>query len=550
MIGNIESTKAMIERMSPDQLRQFAMMNSNDMIAMSLVSSVQSMRNKEKMNQQAQQTNAQPPKVAEQLINSIQPEQSGIAALPAQNMAMADGGIVGYAGDEGSLVVDPMGGVSSSEGMRDSTSLSWPSANQMLEAAGLMSPENRKAAEELEDFKRRQREGKLTDAEKRKLGMAVDSTPNVEPGRTQTASTRPGNLPPKVAGSSQTAPRTAARPQAPARTQAPEAAPAPTKSIEDYFKEAQKSSGVGSAVDPYATQRAENAALLKAQGEEELESSKTRKAGLMALMKPREERIAQREAALEKQGETDKAMAIINAGLSMMQSTGKGLSGIAEGAQKGMAQYGASMALSKAERQKISDARDAYDEFKFNAENMSDKEISASKRKIVEGTVAASEKAIQAIMDRENISRAEAAAKFKAMVEQSQEAAKMASAEKIAKEGNVSREKIAREGNVSSEKIANIRSTLVPSEAKPITYNEAADNISKWMESMAGMSYISKIQKEAKAAGKPVPDAMEIRSVLIQREMGRQPTVPPQAGVSAPTITPAQAAALAKYGVK
>lgn len=517
MIGNIESTKAMIERMSPDQLRQFATMNSNDMIAMSLVSSVQSMRNKEKMNQQAQQANAQPPKVAEQLINSIQPEQSGIASLPAQNMAMADGGIVGYAkgGDvdneettfpEGSLL-----------GMWEK----YQKKNPDLPLAALFS--NSPEYAELREASKKQ---KLS-------GGPTGSvfTPSGESGLRPEESVSSVKTPPKTPPRAQSAP--IARPKATTQPTAETAQTpvAPPKSIDDYFKEAQASAGVGNATDPYAAKRDENAALLRAQSEEELADTKTRQAGLMSLMKPREERIAKREAALDAQGETDKAMAIINAGLSMMQSTGKGISGIAEGAQKGMAQYGQALQLSKAERQKISDARDAYDEFKFNAESMSQKEVTAGKRKIVEGTVAASEKAIQAIMERENISRAEAAAKFKAVVDQTQEAAKTASAEKIAREGNVSREKIAREGNASTERAASIRSAPT-SEAKPITYNEAADNISKWMESMAGMNYISKIQKEAKAAGKPVPDAMEIRSALIQREMGRQPTAPPQASTS------------------
>lgn len=497
MIGNIESTKAMIERMSPDQLRQFAMMHQDDMIAMSLVSSVQSMRNKEKIGQQAQQANATPPKVNEQLINSIQPEQSGIASLPAENMTYAaDGGIVGYQSG---------GGVESTDTIESS----------LLDTQRVDAAARDKKIKELEAKARFLRDVGAPQASQAEEELATYT--QLPRPISKVPQDKKIQLPPPPPPKAM--PR-AARPQAP-EAAPPEAAPAPAKSIDDLYNEAEASAGVGKTTDPYAAKREENAALLRAQNEEELADAKTRQAGLMSLMKPREERIAKREAALEAQGETDKAMAIINAGLAMMQSTGKGFSGIAAGATEGMKQYGASMALSKAERQKIGEARDAYDEFKFNAESMSQKEITSGKRKIVEGTIAASEKAIQAIMERENISRAEAAEKFKAMVKQSQEAAQMASTEKIAREGNLSR-----------EKIANIRTTPGPSEAKPITYNEAADNISKWMESMAGMNYISKIQKEAKAAGKPVPDAMEIRNVLIQREMGRQPTAPPQASTS------------------
>ena len=514
MIGNIESTKAMIERMSPDQLRQFAMMHQDDMIAMSLVSSVQSMRNKEKIGQQAQQANATPPKVNEQLINSIQPEESGIASLPAQNMTYAaEGGIVGYAGDgpQGQLVKDEE--TTFPEGSLLGMWEKFQKKNPNLPLAALFS--NSPEYAELRDA-----------SEKQKLsGGPTGSvfTPGGESGlRPEEPVSRDRTLPKSRPLNQQSAPTSRPKATTQASTQEPtQESATPSKSIDDLYNEAQASAGVGKTTDPYAAKREENAALLRAQNEEELADAKTRQAGLMSLMKPREERIAKREAALEAQGETDKAMAIINAGLAMMQSTGKGFSGIAAGATEGMKQYGASMALSKAERQKIGEARDAYDEFKFNAESMSQKEITSGKRKIVEGTVAASEKAIQAIMERENISRAEATAKFKAVVEQTQKAAEMASTEKIAREGNVSR-----------EKIANIRTTPGPSEAKPITYDQAADNIGEWMESRAGMSYISKIQKEAKAAGKPVPDAMEIRNVLIQREMGRQPTALPQASTS------------------
>ena len=89
----------------------------------------------------------------------------------------------------------------------------------------------------------------------------------------------------------------------------------------------------------------------------------------------------------------------------MMQSSGRGLAGIAEGAATGMKQYGESLKLSKAERQKIADARDAYDEFKFNADSMTQKERTAAKNKIDEAANLSSEKAIDAIAAERKVSR-------------------------------------------------------------------------------------------------------------------------------------------------
>lgn len=414
----IDAKTAALSKMMPDKLKQYAMLHQDDIITMSLISSIQKKRNEEKLAQQAQQANAVPPKVNEQLINSIQQEESGIASLPAQNMVMAaDGGIVGYSGngEQGQLVRGRDEETTFPEGSLLGMWEKYQKQNPNLPLAALFSnaPEYKAMREESQ---RQKLSGGPTGSAftpGSQSGLRPEESPSPAPPSAKSEPRKGGQSRP------QSAPAGTARPKAPtqAPAQVPDQAPAaPAKSIEDYFKEASVAAGVGKAVDPNAAKRDENAALLKAQGEEELADSKARQAGLMSLMKPREERIAKREAALEAQGETDKAMAIIHAGLSMMQSTGKG--GIAAGATEGMKQYAASTALSKAERQKINDARDAFDEFKFNADSMSQKEITANKRKIIEGTVAASEKGIAAIEAREGVSRAEAQALFKARVDE------------------------------------------------------------------------------------------------------------------------------------
>ena len=105
----IDAKKAALSKMMPDRLKQYALENSDDLITMSLISQIQSARNKADLARKAQQANAQPPKVTQQLVDSIPAEESGIAALPAQNMTYAaEGGIVGYAGDgpQGQLIRD------------------------------------------------------------------------------------------------------------------------------------------------------------------------------------------------------------------------------------------------------------------------------------------------------------------------------------------------------------------------------------------------------------------------------------------------------------
>jgi len=111
-------------------------------------------------------------------------------------------------------------------------------------------------------------------------------------------------------------------------------------------------------------------------------------------------------------------MSLINAGLSMMQSTGKGLAGIAEGAQKGVSQFTEGLKMSEAARQKIEAARDAHDDLRFNLESMSSKEIQAAKRAEEEGKIASTNEAITALMRENDLNRADATALYGARVNQ------------------------------------------------------------------------------------------------------------------------------------
>lgn len=462
-ISGIDAKKAMIERMSPDQLRQFAMMNSNDLIAMSLVSSVQSMRNKAQQAQQAQQ-GGQQPKVVDQLVQSLPAEEAGLAALPADNMSMADGGIVGYAGggeayetpydrmnreqralDEqrrverlqaiergagrsGDTTYSPSGEIYSSTGIGTAPDAKWPTADAMWEAVGMGNPENRRTREGLADFEKRKREGKLTDAEKRKLGMDVTAgAESKDAPRSDTEKAplvgvkdQPRGLESLSASNSY---RTSASGGAGA------GAPMDMGAL---YRQAQTTAGLGTEVDPYAAQRSEILRSRQDQSRREEADVEQKAKGLEALSTKREARLGAREAELEAQGKTDERMAIINAGLTMMQSSGRGLAGIAEGAATGMKQYGESLKLSKAERQKIADARDAYDEFKFNADTMTQKERTAAKNKIDEAANLSSEKAIDAIAAERKVSREVAKELFGKTVDTQNSALDRASRERIA----------------------------------------------------------------------------------------------------------------------
>jgi hypothetical protein len=143
----------------------------------------------------------------------------------------------------------------------------------------------------------------------------------------------------------------------------------------------------GPVVDPYAEQGAEIGRSRLAMANKDKEMAKEREQGIEALLGKKEERVAEREERLKGQEGMNLNMSLINAGLAMMQSTGKGLAGIAEGAQKGVGQYTEGLRLSEASRQKIEDARDAHDDLRFNLKNMSSKEIQAAENAIEQAKI-------------------------------------------------------------------------------------------------------------------------------------------------------------------
>lgn len=174
----------------------------------------------------------------------------------------------------------------------------------------------------------------------------------------------------------------------------------------------------GAPEDPFAAQGAEIGQRRDAIANKKIAGATERGKGIESLLKGKEERIAGREARLKEQDTTDLNMSIINAGLAMMQSTGKGLAGIAEGAQKGVGQFAESMKLSELARQKIEDARDAHDDLRFNLKNMSSKEIEAAELALEEGKIITTSETLARLKDNLGIKDARATALFGAYINQ------------------------------------------------------------------------------------------------------------------------------------
>jgi hypothetical protein len=96
---------------------------------------------------------------------------------------------------------------------------------------------------------------------------------------------------------------------------------------------------------------------------------------MKTLFKGRDERADKREGELGKSKETNTGMAFLEAGLAMMQSKGRGLAGIAQGAGVGAKAYSAGIDKIKSAQEKLDEARDRTEELRQNQSSMNKREI-------------------------------------------------------------------------------------------------------------------------------------------------------------------------------
>lgn len=93
--------------MNDQQLAQLAQQHSDDAVVMSALMAEKQRRQHMHGAVQAQQApQGQQATVREQLMSSMMPEDTGVAQVAGAGSGYADGGIVGYAGDKGSVVED------------------------------------------------------------------------------------------------------------------------------------------------------------------------------------------------------------------------------------------------------------------------------------------------------------------------------------------------------------------------------------------------------------------------------------------------------------
>lgn len=132
------------------------------------------------------------------------------------------------------------------------------------------------------------------------------------------------------------------------------------------------------SVDPFATQRQElNDAATNAK---QMQANRLREdiAAEGKAGEGQEARLGKREGELGKQKDLNLNLALMEAGFATMQSRGKGLAGLGEGAAVGMKAYSSGIQRLQDAQEKIDTARDNLDNLRRNETRMNNREVRAA----------------------------------------------------------------------------------------------------------------------------------------------------------------------------
>ncbi len=402
--------------MDPQTLRKYGEMHKNDPYIFPLVFQESQNRQRVYMNQQAQMAGQPQPKVNEQALAQMAPQQLpedvGIATLPAPNMTMAaEGGIMGYEGydetpqqfSQEPVMMMAGGGVAryQSGGAATAELANLLAARERYIQAGadtsgidqaiafLQARPGRAAAQraaadsapsaQMPGFSEQMMQGTDTPAPVMPTPSPTDPSfrrqqdPRKQPGVAATAQ-------PLI--TSDAAPKVDTGRKNTGRKDAAVADPAsaglaglkdPAKLYQDILnKQDYKDPASGSLLELEAQERANAAAERQA-----IASDAER---FKDVYKNREGRLAEREADIGKQRTQNTGLALLNAGLAIMSTPGGLATAIGKGAQVGTAQFAAGLDKIRSAQERLGEARDRLDDLKLNREETTAKELRAAER--------------------------------------------------------------------------------------------------------------------------------------------------------------------------
>jgi hypothetical protein len=520
---NLDSVMAHLGKMSPQQLQQFASMHKDDPIMLAAASSVKNRMDKIAQSQQAQTSGQKPPPVNEQVVQSMGqqgmppqgmpphggpqasnqlPEQQGIGALPTPNMQhMAGGGIVAFA--DGGYTDDQMmddsspvkfmadGGVAHFQTGGQSVMRNPAGGGVLGDLPGAYVPgavvpsqyvpddseltlyerakrsliqSNQEAEARRQGYKSLAEKEAVLGTNKNARDMLLErpqtpmvAAPSINPAtaaaaaaaKTGAATTGAGNA---TTGATQPRPQ----PQGGIATLAPENL---RKQYESFLPK--------ETTDRFAQQQENANAAQTNVRQEYLNQLREDQAAAGIAGEAKEKRIGKREGDLEKQKDLNLNLSLMEAGFATMQSRGKGLAGIGEGATAGLKTYGSGIQRLQAAREKIDDARDQLDDLRRNEANMNRRELRGATNELNQTIASGQDKVLAGLRAQFGADSAQAM-DFAKMTQQSKEnALNRATQEKIASMPNGQMQLLSSLGNGDTKKGLEIMTAIQAGKTTP-----------------------------------------------------------------------------------
>jgi hypothetical protein len=409
-------------------LQQYAAMHKNDPYIFPLAFQESQNRQRLRMSQQTAQGMQPQPKVADQALAQMAPQQlpedRGIAALDAPNMQqMADGGIAGYDDDANfaarsePVVMMAGGGIARYNGAQGSVTGIAPEllSKYQKEATEMgmgtrvqFSPDVKAVVGQIQDM---QESAYLKEEQQRMLqggrfapfpamqqqdAQAPAAAPKVTPtysqddysgmdrrimSGSQLPSIQSITPPAKAAPAEErvAAPKADTTRAAPVRAAGEPAAKTETGGLDtlmaEYERKQDLAKGASKNADvQYASTLRGEAAKLVADEEKRIKDQ-------IDPYKDREARLLKQEKGLEGMGDKYLGLALLEAGAAMMRTPGKFNFGkvVGAGIPVGSARYVQGMEKISAAKDKFADARDRLDDLRLNRADMNARDIKAAK---------------------------------------------------------------------------------------------------------------------------------------------------------------------------
>jgi hypothetical protein len=478
-VPNVNQITSTLRMLTDRQLQQYAQMHKGNPYIFPMAIAESNVRKQVRTATQAAQGAQPQPKVADQALAQMAPQQLpedvGIATLPTPNMTMAaEGGIMGYEGyDEGdsnfgqeSVRMMAEGGMveryNGTQGSFVGGSIEEKYKQESMEmGAGARvqySPDVQAYARAQEQASR---EGYAERERQRMLRSPYAELPKVD--------TRPAAAPAAAAPAAKVTPTFSPadysgmdrRIMSGSMPNIPSISP-PPKPTPKGGRDAKPGPGAGPAAPTRADTNKPAAGLgdlattyediLKKQNfkdpaearigeleKKELASAEADKAALLRdqakfddAYKGREKRLTDREMGISKQKDTNVGLAFLQAAGAALSTPGGLARALGAAAQVGTTQFAAGLDKIRSAQERLDDARDKMEDLKLNRAEMSAKEIRNAEKNIRNVGVDAEKRAIDGIRMAGDVNRKTALEIYKTTAEVGMNRERMASSEKIA----------------------------------------------------------------------------------------------------------------------